>query len=230
MSMLKSAMLSRRIFLFAATALPFEALAQQQVPIPKAWRGRREEFRQRAGREAGAVVFIGDSITQGLGKLAPHLFPGLTIANRGIIGDTSFGVRARLREDVIALGPRAVVLLIGTNDLTGGAEPRVIAANIREIVKAITQALPACPVIVCLVMPRAASSGVPPEKVRALNNLIRGAARGRNISLCDTFRIFTGPGGEPLPEEFPDGLHPNTRGYAKWAAALRPLLARRGIR
>ena len=218
------------MILAAVAAAARAAENQAQAPIPKAWRGRRAEFRARAAQQSGAVVFLGDSITQGLGKLAPHLFPGLNIANRGIIGDTSFGLKLRLAEDVLSLNPRAVVILIGTNDLTGGAAPQAIAGNIRRIVSAINSAQPQCPVILCLVMPRAASSGVGPEKIQALNALIRAAARhSRNTSICDTFRIFAGGNGEPSLKEFPDGLHPNTAGYAKWAAALRPLLARRGI-
>ena len=48
------------------------------------------------------IVFLGDSITQGWGTLEAD-FPGKLVANRGISGDTSRGVRYRLREDVLDL-------------------------------------------------------------------------------------------------------------------------------
>ena len=41
--------------------------------------------------------------------------------------------------------------------------------------------------------------------------------------------MFAGPGGDARPAEFPDLLHPSEAGYAKWAAALRPVLATLGL-
>ena len=58
-------------------------------------------------------------------------FPGVKVANRGISGDTTRGVLIRLQEDVLALDPAAVVLLIGTNDLEEGATPEVVAGNLQ---------------------------------------------------------------------------------------------------
>ena len=37
------------------------------------------------------------------------------------------------------------------------------------------------------------------------------------------------PSGDAPQSEFPDLLHPNATGYAKWAAALRPVLATLGF-
>src|SRR5205807_6682662 len=99
----------------------------------KTWNDRRSSFANRADREYGAVVMLGDSITQGWNDDFSAWFPGLKIANRGISGDTSRGVLSRLQEDVLALEPRAVVLLIGTNDLEEHAEPDTIAANLKLI-------------------------------------------------------------------------------------------------
>jgi hypothetical protein len=96
----------------------------------KIWRERRQSFAQTVRRDRGAVVFLGDSITHGWGDDLGGNFPTLKGANRGIGGDTSRGVLVRLREDVLVLRPRAVVLLIGTNDIEQGAAPETIAANI----------------------------------------------------------------------------------------------------
>jgi lysophospholipase L1-like esterase len=49
----------------------------------------------------------------------------MKIANRGISGDTTRGMLIRLEADVLALQPKAVVMLMGTNDLEEGAEPEV---------------------------------------------------------------------------------------------------------
>lgn len=58
------------------------------------------------------AVFLSDSITQGWGNTLGGSFPGLKVANRGISGDTTRGMLLRLKEDVLALEPRAVVLLV----------------------------------------------------------------------------------------------------------------------
>src|SRR5207245_2239785 len=62
-----------------------------------------------------AVVFIGDSNIAGWKTLNDDFAP-LRVANVGIGGDVSRGVLFRLKEDVIDLTPRAVVILIGGND------------------------------------------------------------------------------------------------------------------
>jgi hypothetical protein len=79
------------------------------------WNTRRASWFHSLEKDQGAVVFLGDSITQGWRNL-PNEFPGLKVANRGISGDTTRGMLIRLDEDVLALNPRAVVMLMGTND------------------------------------------------------------------------------------------------------------------
>ena len=61
------------------------------------------------------IVFLGNSITQGLLRHTDKLL-GNNIVNRGISGDHTDGVLARL-EEIIHYKPKAVFLLIGVNDL-----------------------------------------------------------------------------------------------------------------
>jgi hypothetical protein len=70
----------------------------------------------------------------------------------------------------------------------------------------------------------------PAEKIRQLNQRLQGVARGhQQVTMLDTYTLFANDAGEAKPEEFPDLLHPNDAGYAKWRAALRPLLATLGF-
>jgi hypothetical protein len=87
------------------------------------WVQKRTAWASQVRQDQGAIVFLGDSITQGWGDVGSS-FPGVKVANRGISGDTTRGVLIRLQEDVISLNPRGVVLLIGTNDLEGRRPPR----------------------------------------------------------------------------------------------------------
>src|SRR5213595_3585385 len=71
------------------------------------------------------VVFMGDSITDGW-KLDQY-FPGAPYVNRGISGQTTPQMLIRFRPDVIDLGPKVVVILAGTNDISGNTGPMTVA-------------------------------------------------------------------------------------------------------
>jgi lysophospholipase L1-like esterase len=151
-------------------------------------------------------------------------FPGFKVANRGISGDTTRGLRYRVKGDVIALKPKAVAMLIGTNDLDQGAEPEWVATNLKVIVSDLHAAFPTMPIVLSKVMPRGAKPGKYPEKIQALNALYEAAFRDdKLVSFCDTWTLFDDGSGQCKKEEFPDLLHPNAAGYARWVDALRPI-------
>lgn len=190
------------------------------------WVQRRTAWAKKVGQDQKALVFLGDSITQGWGDDVGGQFPGVKVANRGISGDTTRGVLIRLQEDVLALHPSGVVLLIGTNDLEEGADPETIAANLKLILAALKQYDPKMPVILCQVFPSSATKKRPAQQIKKINQLSAAAVKGdRQVILLETWPLFADPQGDAKPAEFPDLLHPNQIGYGKWAAALRPLLA-----
>lgn len=196
----------------------------------KLWAQRRSAWAQQVQQDQGAVVFLGDSITQGWGDDLGNAFPGMKVANRGISGDTTRGVLIRLPDDVLVLNPRAVVILVGTNDLEEKAEPETAAANLKLILAAIKRHNPKLPVVLCQVFPSSASKARPADKIRQVNALYAAAVRGDpQITLIETWPLFADAAGDAKVEEFPDLLHPNAAGYAKWAAALRPILATLGF-
>ncbi len=194
------------------------------------WEERRSAWAGQVAADQGAVVFLGDSITQGWGEDLGKAFGALKVANRGISGDTSRGVLIRLQEDVLALHPAAVVLLVGTNDLEEQAAPAVIAGNLRLIVAALRAHRADLPVILCKVFPSSASKARPAAAIRALNELCAGVVKDQpQVTLLETWKPFADAAGDAVAAEFPDLLHPNAAGYAKWAAALRPVLATLGL-
>ena len=71
--------------------------------------------------EEKRVVFFGDSITDAWPL--PEYFPGKPYVNRGIGGQTTAQMLVRFQQDVIALQPKAVVILAGTNDIAGNTGP-----------------------------------------------------------------------------------------------------------
>lgn len=210
--------------------LPGAGPIRRQEWFQKTWTDRRTTFASRAEQDRGAVVFLGDSITQGWGDDLRGAFPGVKVANRGISGDTTRGMLLRLKDDVLALEPAAVVLLLGTNDLGDQAPAETIAGNLRLIVAALKAYDGKLPIVLCQVFPSSASKQRPAEKIKELNKLYAEVVKGDpQITVLDTWSLFANAAGDARPEEFPDLLHPNPQGYAMWAAALRPILATLGF-
>jgi len=197
---------------------------------PRGWSEARAVFPALEARDRGAVAFAGDSITAWWKDL-PQAFPGLRIANRGIARDTSRALLYRFEADIIALEPRAVVLLIGTNDLHLGATPAEVVFNVREMLGLLDRRLPGTPVVLCAVMPRKPEPRLPPERILDLNSrLLAVASARRGVTWCDSYGPFVTEIGGVREEEFPDGLHPAGKAYGKWATALRVALEEAGIK
>jgi lysophospholipase L1-like esterase len=240
------ALLAIVLYLLVATSLPaqesrFELPATDEgLPgagplrrydwFKKLWNEKRTGWAKRVEQDKGALVFLGDSITQGWGDDLGGAFPGVKVANRGISGDTTRGVLIRLKEDVLALKPTGVVLLIGTNDLEENAAPQTVAENLKLILAELKSHDAKMPIVLCRVFPSSATKKRPADKIKEVNQLYQAAVKGdAQVTVVDTWSLFADPGGEAKTEEFPDLLHPNKAGYAKWAAALRPILATLGF-
>ena len=217
------------------TDLPPTSLFPSQGPVQpglwfrQLWKEKRTEWAQSVERDQQALVFLGDSITQGWGTLARD-FPTMKIANRGISGDTTRGVLYRLKEDVISLKPRAVALLIGTNDIGLGGSPEVAAENVRIIISQLRASDPKMPIIVSRVMPADASNNRPANKIQRLNALVDQIVDTDPLAVrVDTYTLFANEEGNARKEEFPDLLHPNAAAYARWAEILRPIFKKLGL-
>ncbi|MDA1068215.1 MAG: GDSL-type esterase/lipase family protein [Verrucomicrobia bacterium] len=196
----------------------------------KVWTDRRTSWFNSVEADQGAVVFFGDSITQGWDERLKPSFPGLKVANRGISGDTTRGMLIRLDEDVIALNPSAVVMLMGTNDLADGATPEQISGNVRLIIDALHKHDANLPIILCRIFPSSGEKDRTSEDIQKINEQLAAAVKGDiRITVVDTWTLFANEAGDAKIEEFPDLLHPNDLGYAKWKAALRPVFATLGM-
>ncbi len=194
------------------------------------WQRKRSGWAKQVEKDQNAIVFLGDSITQGWGDKMGDSFAGMKVANRGISGDTTRGMLVRLQGDVLSLNPRAVVMLMGTNDLEEKAEPETIADNVKLIIAALKKHNAKMPIILCKVFPSSATKRRPADKIQKINELCAGAVKGDpQIIVMETWRLYADENGDATKAEFPDLLHPNKIGYAKWAATLRPIFATLGF-
>ena len=194
------------------------------------WNEKRAAWAKRVAMDQQAVVFLGDSITQGWGDQLGGSFQELKVANRGISGDTTRGMLVRLRADVLSLKPTGVVLLMGTNDLEEGADAATIAGNVQLILDQLKAHNERMPITLCKVFPASASKKRPADQIKAINAAVAKVAQAYpQVTVVDTWTLFADEKGDAKPAEFPDLLHPNQAGYVKWAAALRPVLATQGL-
>jgi lysophospholipase L1-like esterase len=213
----------------AEATLPGEGTLRRYDGYVKRWNTIRPQWATETTKDQGAVVFLGDSITQGWGVDFKKSFNDMKLANRGIGGDTTRGMLIRLQEDVLSLHPKAVVLLMGTNDIEVEVPVEAIGRNFQKIVGALKAHDPKMPVIVCRIFPSSATKKRPKETILAVNELMAAAVKGDpQFTVLDTYALFANAEGDAIPALFPDLIHLNPAGYAKWASALRPLFATLG--
>ena len=102
----------------------------QQLLTDFPWLERFKEADLKLGPPAAGekrVVFMGDSITEGWHFDKPGgVFAAKPYVNRGISGQTTPQMVLRFHQDVIALQPKVVVILAGTNDIAGNTGPMTL--------------------------------------------------------------------------------------------------------
>ena len=205
--------------------LPGEGPIRRYPWFKGLWEKKRSAWAKEVEDKQGALVFLGDSITQGWGDDFKGAFGQTKVANRGISGDTTRGMLIRLKEDVLSLKPSGVVMLMGTNDLEEGAAPEVIAGNLKLILAELKAANKEMPIVLCNVFPSSASKKRPAEQIKKINELYAAAVKGdKQVTLINTWKMFADEKGDARKGEFPDLLHPNGKGYKMWAKTLIPVL------
>jgi lysophospholipase L1-like esterase len=165
----------------------------------------------------GRVVFLGDSITEMTDW--GDWFPELRTMNRGIGGQAICDLMMRLETALIE--PKAISLMIGTNDLHGlGRSTKVedIANQMQSLVQKIQSVAPTVPLFVNSVTPRSTHFR---DRILALNQEYRKIAEDSGSTYIDLWPVFATPGGAIRPELTTEGLHLSVAGYKAWTDILR---------
>jgi lysophospholipase L1-like esterase len=185
------------------------------------------------------AVFMGDSITDFWQQPRfGEFFPGKGYVDRGISAQTTSQMLLRMRPDVIALKPKVVVILAGTNDIAGNTGPMsdeeiegnlssmselAVANGIKVVLSSIT------PVSAYhLARPGAAPQTTirPIARVKAINDWMRSYAAAHKHVYLDYYSTWI-DGAGVLKEEFSaDDLHPTAAGYAVMAPLADAAIAR----
>lgn len=202
--------------------------------------GRYREANRDVARTV--VVFMGDSITDAWPQ--PRFgafFPGKNYVGRGISGQTTPQMLIRMRPDVIALEPKVVVILGGTNDIAGNTGPMTdeqIEGNLASMAE--LASANGIKVVLSSITPvssyHVANPNAPPQttvrplaRVHAINDWMRQYAAAHKHEYLDYFPAMVDDKGMLKAELSGDDLHPNAAGYAIMAplaeAAIQKALA-----
>jgi lysophospholipase L1-like esterase len=176
------------------------------------------------------VVFMGNSITEGWKKYFPDEFPGKPYINRGIGGQTTPQMLVRFRQDVVALEPRVVVILAGTNDIAGNTGPSTIEmiednlASMADIAR-----MHGIRVVLCSVLPvydYPWRKGLEPApKIVALNAWMKHYADSTKSVYVDYHSAMRDEKNGMRAELASDGVHPNEAGYRIMAPLIEQGIA-----
>jgi len=205
--------------------------------LGEAWWAERHEakLKEKASRRFD-LVFIGDSITHGWdGSFRPGpervwsaYYGDRNALNLGFSGDRTEHVLWRLEHgEVDGLAPRAVVLMIGTNNIGhGGQTVEEAEAGVRAVCRSIRRKMPRARLILLAVFPRQDKGPEVAATVEDLTRRIAPLGREPGTAFLDINRAFLEPDGSLSREVMYDLLHPGPVGYVRWAEALEPTMRR----
>jgi lysophospholipase L1-like esterase len=205
----------------AAAASPAVSAAEQRLHNDWAYLERyRQANAQLAAPAPGEnrVVFYGNSITEGWAPLFATEFPGKPYIGRGISGQTTPQMLVRFRQDVIALHPKVVLILAGTNDIAGNTGPSSLEmiednlASMAELGKANGIRVVLSSVLPVFDYPW--KPGLQPApKIVALNAWMRDYAASHGQTYLDYHSAMADEREGMKAGIASDGVHPNEAGY-----------------
>ncbi len=184
-------------------------------------------FLDRGWQAPIGLLFIGDSITERWRTAADvwrsHYWR-YAPANFGVAGDRTENVLWRIDNgELDHVEPKAVVLLIGTNNIADTAEH--IAAADAKIVARIHEKVPNANLLILGLLPRAQSADDPRrEKIRAVNLALAKLDDGRRTRFLDVGTLLLDHDGAIRPEMMADYLHPTPKAYGILADAWQPTI------
>ena len=202
------------------------------------WFGRFDRLRELAAKEGPSykIAFIGDSITENWEASGTNVWnrtfvdPKYKAICLGFGGDRTENLLWRVKNGQLdGLDPKAVVLLIGANNIFFRTEreepPADTVRAVSEIVKCVQEKCPNAKILLNAVIP----ADEQPDSERRLrggriNEQLRRLADGERVLWVNFGRELLEPDGTLTKETSPDFVHPGEKGYVIWTETLMPYL------
>ena len=193
---------------------------------------RHEGFVERARQGNIDLLLHGDSITDWWVQndenkaMFDKYFANIKTANFAVAGDTTQGVLWGLHNgEGQGFQPKAVMLMIGTNNAGGSTAPE-IAAGIGAVILELRSNFPDAKILLLAIFPRGLPGDAVRDKIALVNKLIARLDDQKHVFFMDIGSKFLDDKGVFLPDSFrPDNLHPLAKGYDIWGQAVQAKLA-----
>jgi lysophospholipase L1-like esterase len=193
--------------------------SEQQPNIsPKKLELRNEEFAPKID-----VVFIGDSLTEGAEW--SDFFPNISVANRGVGGNTTADILRRL-DSIVSLKPEYAFIMLGINDIDRGVPLLHIVSRYVAIVKSLRKNGIEV-VIQSTIQCQPSECFSKSEIVNELNTSLKEYAKSLNMRFVELGVLSKKDGLESIHSY--DGVHLNGKGYRVWVESISPILSEMGF-
>jgi len=179
------------------------------------------------GLEKKGIIFLGNSLTQGGDWSA--WFPVQKPANRGISGDNTEGVLARL-DEITEAKPAKLFLMIGINDISQNYKNDYLCKNFEKIIRKVLTESPETTIYIQSILPVNNDFGrykklINKEKqIETLNIRLNKLCIKENIRYVNLYPLFLQQKRKLNPAYTTDGLHLNEEGYQVWISGISSLI------
>lgn len=207
---------------YFAVILPEKREEREREELVRAYYAAKLEQYERENAEYDDyevdVAFIGDSLTDAY-DLATY-YPQYVTANRGIGGDTTFGVQERLQVSLYDLKPKVVVMLIGANNMD------TMLQNYESILQDLKQNLPESKIVILSLTAMGGEHWGRKNQLAAYNNVsIKLLAQRYGYEFVDLYSaLYDVSIGEVYEGYTIDGGHFTHEGYTVVTAQITPVL------
>ena len=174
--------------------------------------------------EKGDIIFLGDSITE-YGQWE-ELMNHPRVKNRGIAGDTSWGLLRRL-DGITASQPSTIFLMIGVNDFLFTDNEEIID-NYAKIVQQIKSQAPDCQLVLQSILPINASvknTVFDNKRIVEVNQAIQSIAQKEGLTYLNIHEKLLDTNEQLAAKFTADGVHINGKAYAIWKELVNPFVA-----
>ena len=164
------------------------------------------------------IAFIGDSLTDGYD--VKGYYPEYLVSNRGIGGDTTHGLLARLDVSVYQLKPKVIVMLIGANNF------KTMFDDYESLIIGIRENLPETELIICSLTSMGGEHWGKNNQIAAYNNArIKAYALKYGCPFVDLYTPLLNVETNEIYEHYTtDGGHLTADGYEVLTANIKPVI------
>lgn len=226
-------MKTHRLVLSLVLLMGHYAIAQENTPIDSnyvfaGYTQRLAQF-EKMPISKGAIVFVGNSLTEA-GRWS-DIIGQKGVLNRGISGDISYGVVARM-DEILRHKPKKIFLMIGVNDLKREVPTENIIQNYQRIVQKVKAVSPKTKIYLNSILP------VNPDKliesfhtvknsdIDELNEALRNmTTTNKDLYYVDLHQVVADPKGYLKANMTPDGIHLEVSAYVEVVDYLRKVKA-----